>query len=229
MAINTVVNGEVQTTSMYALAVFISVCVAGFSLANSDDNSAPNANKTLGLMLISGSVITGSLGSTTQKSVFSKFPNFTSTQMMLVCGVFTCALSIIGVCSTTGFSPLMVFLEKNPTCIKDIFALGLSGTMGYFFIFYIVSHHGPVALAIMMVVKQVVSIIFSSLLYGHPLNTMAQLCAIGTFSGVLATTYLSARKAKQDAVLKEEIMKKKSSIRNMLRVTSSLREITKES
>jgi len=221
MAINTLVNGEYQTAQMYLIAMFISVCVAGFTLESAKDDSPPRAGKDFGMMLIITSVLAGSLAASTQKSVFSKYPDITATQMMLVCGVFTCMGSFAGVAGTTGFQPLFLFLEQNPDCIKHIAALGLSGAMGYFFIFYIVSSHGPVCLAIMMVVKQVVSIVLSAALYNHPLTGISKMCAMGTFAGVLASTYLSTWSAKEDpAMVALQKKKSKSNFRSMMRISS---------
>lgn len=217
MAVNSMVNGESPTYKEYAAAVFITCNVAGFSLSNMTDKTMDSKDMPVGLLLMSIYLVTLAVMAALQKKVFNDHHDFTHNQMLFVTSIWGSAFSLVCVCCTTGVAPLVEFVFANPACVPDILALAFSGALGLYFIFYIIKHHGPVALTIMGVVKTIVSVVFSSWLYGHPLNKQSKCCACGVVVGVLAATYFAQQRRAKQATLEKKV----GHLRSMLRVSSS--------
>lgn len=181
MCINTALNGVQYAWKDYMLAIAITLSVAGFSCTARFNNDSPHPDSTSGVALMISAVISCALVCTTQKAIFVTFPTFSSMQMMLVMGVMEALLSGFVMIAQTDFWPVIVFIQSNPQCVEHLLALGLSSALGTYFVMLIIKRDGPVVLAVMMVVRQVLSVMLSSSLFDHRLSTVTRLFGIVTF------------------------------------------------
>eukprot|EP00931_Biecheleriopsis_adriatica_P014144 TRINITY_DN11580_c0_g1_i1.p1 TRINITY_DN11580_c0_g1~~TRINITY_DN11580_c0_g1_i1.p1 ORF type:complete len:498 (+),score=76.47 TRINITY_DN11580_c0_g1_i1:106-1599(+) len=219
MAVNTLVNGERQGLKDYLIAFLVCSGVAGFVLSSSDSShgSAEQSGVLLGVGLMIAGLVGDAFEVSFEKHVFNEYPRFGHIQMMLVTGLYGAALSFILIMFSMGFTPLFEFLDANPSCKLHMLMLASLATLGIYFIFYIVDHQGPVALQLAMAFKQVCSIIFSSLLYNHPLSAVSVCFAGLTIAAVLSRPLLKSLE-------KEEQPLKVGALRHMLKVTRTVHE-----
>eukprot|EP00441_Pelagodinium_beii_P040825 CAMPEP_0197652666 /NCGR_PEP_ID=MMETSP1338-20131121/34589_1 /TAXON_ID=43686 ORGANISM="Pelagodinium beii, Strain RCC1491" /NCGR_SAMPLE_ID=MMETSP1338 /ASSEMBLY_ACC=CAM_ASM_000754 /LENGTH=456 /DNA_ID=CAMNT_0043227593 /DNA_START=114 /DNA_END=1484 /DNA_ORIENTATION=- len=219
MAVNTLVNGEKQGLKDYLIALVVCFGVTGFVLSSSssDDSSAAQSGVLIGVMLMITGLIGDAFEVSFEKHVFNEYPTFGHIQMMFVTGLYGTVLSFILLLCSTGFDPLFEFLDANPSCKFHMLMLASFSSLGVYFIFYIVDHQGPVALQLAMAFKQVCSIIFSSLLYNHPLSAASACFAGGTIAAVLIRPLLKFYDVEQQPL-------KVGALRSMLNVTRSIHE-----
>merc|ERR1719213_1379652 len=68
---------------------------------------------------------------------------------------------------------LFAFLMKNPMACGHIFFLSVFAVSGSLFTFYIIKRYGPVIFSIMMTIRQIFSMTFSAILFGHEMSVMS--------------------------------------------------------
>jgi len=188
MAINHFVNGEKRGWKEYANALFITVCIAGFTIAHGKLSIGTSSWSATGVGILTCCVLIGSLTSTLQRKIFDSHRGFSILQMMLASSMCSACVSGLSAFGSVGFFPVLLFMKQNPICMLHIFLLGLSSTMCTYVVFYIMKHQGPVALTIMFVAFHVISNAFLANLYGPALGSWAQVFACGVFSGVIIST-----------------------------------------
>jgi len=137
---------------------------------------------------------------------------------MMVSSIWAAAFTFVAVQTTTGVQPLIAFLSANPESLKHLIANGVAGTIFLYLLFYIVKHQGPVMLSVIQSLQKIVSVILSSVLYGHPMSALAQFCAFGAILGALCITFLSMKRRRREATLKRT-----GHLRNMFRATARMR------
>lgn len=119
--------------------------------------------------------------------------------MLLITSIVGVVYSLIQVMCTSGLDELCSFIAANPECRLDLFFLGVSGTLTLYFIIYVVKHQGPVAFAVAAVMKNLASIIISSVAYNHPISDVMTICAIGATIGALVIIYLASQRVRKAA------------------------------
>lgn len=187
MLVNTVINRVWQQWGDYILALIITGCVIGFSLiAEKASDNNPEHNTFFGVFLLCLFLLCDALTSNTEKWVYNKDKEYTNTQMMFAMGIVTLVYStVVTAVSSGGFPPVFGFLGRHPECVVQIVMLSLTSTFGQWVIYYTVRKHGPVLLAIMMTVRQIISIYVSAVLYTHYIPPVAALCAAAAFAACL--------------------------------------------
>jgi calmodulin len=98
-----------------------------------------------------------------------------------------------------------------------MFMLATSATFGVYFIFYLIDHHGPVTMAIALLVKQIVSVYMSAALYNHTVTAAASAFAFLTFTAVVAKPLLKHYLEEADVPLKTGTLRKGLNITAQLR------------
>mmetsp|Transcript_163345 Transcript_163345/g.313751 ORF Transcript_163345/g.313751 Transcript_163345/m.313751 type:complete len:470 (+) Transcript_163345:69-1478(+) len=186
MVINTMVNFVVQPLSDYLQAIVITICVIGFSLLT-EDGSGGESNTFIGLFMLSIFLLGDALTSNGEKFIYTQYPSFSNTQMMFAMGVVgMCYSGVLSAFTDGGYPVMFAFISKHPECLTQILALSLCSMSGQYLIYYIIQRHGPVVMAIMMTVRQILSIFVSAALYGHVIPTEAIILAFVCFAIVLA-------------------------------------------
>lgn len=188
MIINTIVNLVWQPFGEYLQAVIITGCVIGFSLlAEESSSSSGESNTVKGLVELSIFLLGDALTSNGEKYIYTKFPDFSNTQMMFAMGTVGLIYSSVAVNFEHGGYPFMIgFVQRHPSCLTQILALAFCSMAGQYVIYYTIQRHGPVALAIMMTTRQILSIFISAALYGHVIPLSAIALAAVCFAVVLA-------------------------------------------
>mmetsp|Transcript_42834 Transcript_42834/g.80355 ORF Transcript_42834/g.80355 Transcript_42834/m.80355 type:complete len:636 (+) Transcript_42834:78-1985(+) len=220
MVCNTFINGEKQGIKDYGLAVLICAGVAGFSYLNAGDNSPPKEDSGfIGIKLIVAGLMASALTTTSEKWIFRKYDGFSHMSMMFSINLVGGVIGFIVCKFTLGFAVLFAFLKNNPSAVGHILMLGTACTLGCYLVFYVLDHHGPVTVAIAILVKQILTIYMSAVLYDHEITPAASVCAMLTFLAVGARPLM--KYFEQDAVV---VPLKVGHLRNGLNITASIRK-----
>jgi calmodulin len=218
MFCNTLINGEKQGMRDYVLAALICGGVFGFNHCNpTKKHDTPSGGAMIGIILIMFGLIADALTSTTEKYIFRKFDGFSHLNMMFSTNICGASLGFIVCLFSTGFGEFFIFLSRNPSTMGHMFMLATSALVGVYFIFYLIDHHGPVTMAIALLVKQIVSVYMSAALYNHTVTAAASGFAFLTFMAVLAKPVL--KHFSEDAV----VPLKTGSLRQQLSLTAQFR------
>jgi len=189
MILNTAVNSVRQRFSDYLQGIIITFCVVGFTLLT-EKASADNAQSdtVVGLIMLIMFLLGDAFTSNGEKLIYTRYPEFSTTQMMFAMGIVDVIYSSVLTAITDGGYPVMLaFIQKHPECLSQIFALSVFSMAGQYLIFYIIQKHGPVVMAIMLSERQILSIFLSAALYGHVIPMPAILLAALCFVVILAT------------------------------------------
>jgi len=180
MAMGTLINGQKFGWKEYIMALLITCLVAGFSIQmESGDEERKTGMYGIIMMLIF--LVCDALSSNGEKRIFNTYPDFSNTQMVWMMAIFSVFYSVVAIQFEQGYEQMYAFLMTNPQIWFHITVLSICSTAGQFMIFYIIKQHGPVLFAIMMTVRQIFSIMFSAILFGHKIPLLAVLCGVGVF------------------------------------------------
>lgn len=185
-----VMNNTTQGISDYIYAFIITSCVAGFTVASEtreSDNLGPSYKGILMMIIF---LMADALTSNSEKKIYNMWAEFDNVQMMFAVGFWTLFFSAVTVITTVSFGTMMAFFGLNPAAVGHVIGLSVCSAAGQFLIFYIIKHHGPVVFSIMMTVRQMFSIVISTVLFGHVMGMFQIGCASVCFISMMGKPLL---------------------------------------
>merc|ERR1712196_149964 len=93
-------------------------------------------------------------------------------QMMFMMALFAMLYTGVSIAFQNPLG-LFSFLIKTPMAWVHIFFLSFFAVCGSLATFYIIKRYGPVIFSIMMTVRQIFSMTFSAILFGHEMSAMS--------------------------------------------------------
>lgn len=110
--------------------------------------------------------------------------NVDSFQMMLGVNSFAILFTLSGLVTSGDLPVVIEFLRVNPAAVANCFVTSLTSASGQLFIFKTIKDFGPVPFTLIMTIRQILSIVISSVLFLHPISPMS-LVGAATVFGVL--------------------------------------------
>ena len=208
MIMGKVVQGKSHSVHDYIGAAVITMGVASFSLLKSNaslDFSAEEFKFTketwIGVTLLGGYLTFDSFTSNWQSRLFADY-KVSPFQLMLGINVFAALFSLSSLMQTGEVTSSVLFLVRHPSCLVDCVTMSAFSAVGQLFIYRTISRHGPVVFTIISVTRQLISIILSSVMFGHVIPVQAWGAVLVTFSGILYKTfakkYFTAKRVKPE-------------------------------
>lgn len=173
----------------YAVTLVVTLGCATFFLTARDATSAANdrSSSFVGILLMAGYLAFDGFTSVFQDKLFKGYDMDTFDQVLYVT-LCSCALSMIGLVAQGQLYMAINFILRHPECLLDIVVLSLAATTSQFFISFTIRTFGSLIFATVMTTRQLVSIVFSCILFSHPLTT-GQLVGAGL---VFCTLYFKS-------------------------------------
>merc|ERR1719161_2963481 len=130
----------------------------------------------------------------------------TKYNQMLYINLFSAITSCLSLFIFGGFSEAIAFCMAHPQIILDASMLSAGAVGGQFFIYSMVKEFGALAFAATMNVRQVVSIILSSIMYTKPINFLQIIGLAFVFGALFYKSFdsMEASKSKEKEKLLEE-------------------------
>merc|ERR1719310_1639439 len=209
MAVGTLVTGTSYGWRDYAKALAITLCVIGFSLSmEQSDSKKENATAMIGVGLMCLFLLCDTLTSNSEKKVFNTYQEMSHFQMMFMMALFAMIYTGASIAFQNPLG-LFAFLLKNPTASVHILFLSTFAVSGSLATFYIIKRYGPVIFSIMMTIRQIFSMTFSAILFGHEMSAIACFFAACIFVILLSDAAFKfwsspAKKAKEEKVKEEK-------------------------
>mmetsp|Transcript_12887 Transcript_12887/g.15395 ORF Transcript_12887/g.15395 Transcript_12887/m.15395 type:complete len:500 (-) Transcript_12887:55-1554(-) len=191
----------------YAVALMIGFGISVFMISTEDMNfgldsvGAPEtwSGTLCGIMLLGFFLIFDSFTGQWQSRMFHKHEDLTPAHMMLLVNTFSLVFSFITLVHTKEIGPFMEFVVAHPDMHMHVVIFSIGNTIGQIFIFQTIRSFGAVVFAIVMNTRTILSILFSCLIYTHPINSQG---LFGLFIVFASVGYRIKRKTANNQLLK---------------------------
>ncbi|KAF1751286.1 hypothetical protein GCK72_017840 [Caenorhabditis remanei] len=175
MLMGRLVRGQRYSWFEYGCGCTIAFGASLFLLSSSTKGAGSGITYTSfsGMILMAGYLLFDAFTLNWQKALFDTKPKVSKYQMMFGVNFFSaifCAVSLIE--QGTLWSSLK-FGAEHIDFTRDVFLLSLSGAIGQIFIYSTIERFGPIVFAVIMTIRQMLSIVLSTIMYGHELTFWA--------------------------------------------------------
>jgi adenosine 3'-phospho 5'-phosphosulfate transporter B2 len=164
----------IDDSSLFPIIIIIPSGVAVFSLAMKTPKEETET-AFVGLVYLLIYIAFDSFTSQWQDKVYTKYgrTNVDPYQMML--GVNTSAIifTTAGLLFTGDFPVVWEFLSVNPKAFQYNIITAITSASGQLTIFYTIREFGPIVFTVMMIIRQMISICISAVVFDHVITGMA--------------------------------------------------------
>jgi adenosine 3'-phospho 5'-phosphosulfate transporter B2 len=143
----------------------------------------------LGVAILCIYVLCDSFTSQWQKRVFDNY-RVDQFQMMLGVNGFSLLFTGMSLLQTGQGAECISFLMRNQGALLHVATLSVTSATGQLFIFYTIRRFGPVVFTLIMTTRQMISLVFSCILYGHQIK----LASMSGIVIVFCTLFYKARR-----------------------------------
>ncbi|CAD5118568.1 DgyrCDS7256 [Dimorphilus gyrociliatus] len=207
MAMSKIVSNKTYKLHEYILALFISIGLFLFIFATKDAVKGYSSTTTFaGVVLLLGYVIFDSFTSNWQSKLF-KTHKMSSVQMMACVNLFSVIFTSVTLLEQGGFTEAASFMFRYEVFAFHVLLLGVCGAVGQLFIFKTIDEFGPVVFTLIMTIRLALSILLSSLFYGHPITPIGSLGIVIVFFSIFVNVYINQKKKIENKAESENITK----------------------
>jgi adenosine 3'-phospho 5'-phosphosulfate transporter B2 len=175
----------------YAEAVAITLGVATFGLSR---DKSPNAKgggadtELWGLMCLTLYISSDAFTSQWQSRI-NKHYETSTYQMMFGVNCSAIILTVSALVLSGELPAVFEFLAANPGAIWNNVITAITSATGQTFIFYTIKNFGPVVFTIIMTTRQMISMVISTLLFGHTITFGSYCGAFVVFATLFYNVY----------------------------------------
>lgn len=116
--------------------------------------------------------------------------------MMLGVNGFSAILCLVSLLEQGTLWTSTAFILEHTGIACDVFILSLSGACGQLFIYVTIQQFGPVIFTVIMTVRQMLSILVSTLHFNHAFNVFGALGLLIAFGSIFFNVYAKYLKLK---------------------------------
>ncbi len=170
--------------------IVVGILIAsGLTIYQGMNSSTNNYSSLLiGMTLLLGYIVCDSFTSTWQEHIFTFHPTNTSgmkrNEMMLGINLWSILFSLIILIGKGELISSYLFIRSHPECLFHISLMSLCASIGQLFIYYTIENFGAVIFVSIMTSRQLLSIVLSILLFGHPITIIGGIGLGLTFTGL---------------------------------------------
>lgn len=187
-------NGKSYPIVEYVEASLITAGVTMFSIA---ERSAPSghsaSDSSFGVGLLALYLCCDSFTSQWQSRVFKAY-GIDQFQMMLGVNIWSMVFTGFTLYLSGEFFSSFAFMLADNTALLHMVVLSITSATGQLFIFYTLKEFGPVVFTIIMTTRQIFSLFFSLVLFGHSISAVGWISIIAVFVVVINRLYKSGGK-----------------------------------
>ncbi|KYQ94175.1 hypothetical protein DLAC_04466 [Tieghemostelium lacteum] len=184
MLVGTFISKKKYTLKDYAIALTItSGCMIFFLTGKiSTDNYAEDESNgaVIGLLLMAAYMFFDSFTSTFQEKMFKGYTMSTQDQMIYV-NSCSAIISLAILMVNGRLFPAIEFISAHNGVLYDSTMLSICASLGQMVIYYTIKEFGALIFSTIMVSRQVISIVLSTIFFHHPLSNYQWLGAFLVF------------------------------------------------
>lgn len=178
-----VIKGQQYSLIEYAEALCITLGVAVFSLAKAEKQS-DHQTQVIGFLLLTSYVLADSFTSQWQSRVYRDYGKIDHYHMMFGVNVSSILITTVALL-LSGEIPLVIdFFYYNPMSLWYNVLTAVTSTTGQIAIFYTIKKFGPIVFTVIMTTRQMLSIVISTILFGHSLSYQSYIGALFVFAAI---------------------------------------------
>lgn len=186
MMMGRVLNKNQYPMVEYLEALVITIGVATFGLSK-QRNSAndPATTEVFGLLCLTLYVCSDAFTSQWQERIFKAYPNqIDKYQMMFGVNCSAIIITIMFLVLSGEIPAVLEFFATNPQAFIYNVITAITSATGQIFIFYTIQQFGSVVFTIIMTTRQMISMVISTILFGHTLTIGSYVGAMLVFGAV---------------------------------------------
>ncbi|CAD5224891.1 unnamed protein product [Bursaphelenchus okinawaensis] len=204
MVMGRILRGEKYSLFDYSMAALLAGGAGIFLLSTIDysvesEDSVYIVGAVSGAILMVGYLAFDSFTLNWQKKLFDTRPKVSPHQMMLGVNGFSALLCLVSLLEQGSLFSSTKFVLQHANIASDIFLLSLSGACGQLCIYVTIQKFGPVVFAVIMTVRQILSIVLSTLYFSHSMNIISVLGLAMAFGSILTNIYIRYQKQRRNA------------------------------
>lgn len=187
MMVGKFMNGATFPWIEYFEAVAITAGVSLFSLSKSGGTGDGDNTTTelSGLFMLTLYITSDAFTSQWQDRIYKAYPKkIDQYQMMFGVNVSATILTVAALVVSNEIPLVLEFLLYNPSAFVYNVITAIASATGQMFIFYTIKSFGPVVFTIIMTTRQMISMVISTIFFGHPLNAGSYFGAMVVFGAV---------------------------------------------
>ncbi|CAM9579326.1 unnamed protein product, partial [Ectocarpus fasciculatus] len=198
MIMGKVVQNITYSMVEYGEACMITAGVFLFSLQQGSEHMHDKSN-FYGVLLLLGYICSDSFTSQYQSSIYKKYGKVDQYHMMFGVNMWSTLMSLASILLAGEVLTIVEFMQENPVSFTYNLISAICGTTGQFFIYTTIKEFGPVTFTIIMTTRQMLSMVFSTVYFGHSMDTTSVLAVILVFG----TVFYSVKRRKDASMAKE--------------------------
>lgn len=185
MMVGKFMNGASFPWIEYFEAVAITTGVSLFSLSKSSGGGDGASTELSGLFMLTMYITSDAFTSQWQDRIYKAYPGkIDQYQMMFGVNVSATVLTVAALVLSGEVPLVLEFLLYNPRAFFYNVVTAIASATGQMFIFYTIKNFGPVVFTIIMTTRQMISMVISTILFGHPLSFGSYVGAFVVFGAV---------------------------------------------
>ncbi|VDK46773.1 unnamed protein product [Anisakis simplex] len=193
MLLGFLVRGERYSKAACVSAVFISLGASLFFLSNQTHTSKHTEDGGIsavsGMCLMIGYLMFDAFTLNWQKRLFDTQPRVSKYQMMFLVNTFSMVLCLVSLIEQRTLFSSIHFAVSHKSFARDALMLSLSGACGQVVIYMTIERFGPIVFAVMMTVRQILSIALSAVAYSHPMSVSGVFGLFIVFAAIFSNIY----------------------------------------
>uniref|UniRef100_A0A0K0EI26 Adenosine 3'-phospho 5'-phosphosulfate transporter 1 n=1 Tax=Strongyloides stercoralis TaxID=6248 RepID=A0A0K0EI26_STRER len=193
MIMGRLLRKEKYSKEDYAMAFCLAFGAAIFFLSQNKTTATTSLTEHTttisGIILMAGYLGFDAYTLNKQKQLFDTRPKLSKYQMMLGVNLFSAILCTVSLLEQSTLFSSIEFMLSHHTFARDTFLLSLSGSIGQIFIYMTIERFGPIVFAVIMTIRQIISIVLSSLYFNHGLSIIGLVGLAIAFGSILLSTY----------------------------------------
>jgi adenosine 3'-phospho 5'-phosphosulfate transporter B2 len=180
MLVGKLLHGNTYQYVEYAEACILCLGISIFMLtgkSSAGEDDEESSSSLYGILLLVSYVLADSFTSQWQSHVFKKH-DVDQFQMMFGVNFWSLCFTTVSLVFSGGGYDSLVFVFNNADCMAHVLVLSLCSASGQLFIFYTIKKYGPIVFTIIMTTRQIISMVLSTVFFGHAMG-------VGAFAGAL--------------------------------------------
>jgi solute carrier family 35 (adenosine 3'-phospho 5'-phosphosulfate transporter), member B2 len=184
MLMGMILRGVTYSFIEYVEAIAITAGVFVFSMAKNSSKAEDVETSITGVILLVTYVCSDSFTSQWQSRLYKDYGKIDQYHMMFWVNTWAVMLTLGALIFSGEFLLVLDFLYVNPTALLYNIITAVTSATGQFFIFYTIKEFGPIVFTVIMTTRQMLSMVLSSVFFGHPMYMTSYLGTLLVFGAV---------------------------------------------
>ena len=177
-------------TSEYITVCLIALGIYFFSDVKNMSNAKAMINTTFpGIFCLIGYLISDSFTSTWQDNLIKTY-EMSSIALMFMTNLYSCLFTLVSLCMDDELNETIQFISEHSEVTSHLVYLSLASAIGQIFIFVTIQKFGALIFTLIMTTRQVLSILFSSLIFKHQLSIQSIFGVFIIFTALFGQQFL---------------------------------------